>query len=315
MELSQKYLIFSDTNMIKGDSLHYYNLCIKEKISITDNKELPNQKYDLIIDAILGTGFKGELKDPILQYTKWINNQRSLVLSIDLPSGVNANNGKIAQDAVIADVTVTMGHAKVGMMVQPAQSICGDIVPVDIGFPEIFDDLKGMKYRTTNEDLVFDFLKPPSVKTYKHKQGKVLILAGSIGMTGAAILASNSAVRSGAGLVTTFAPKSLSNIYESNIIEGLTVPCEDDGSGYFTENNYNEIEKYFDWADSLLIGPGIGKNESTIKLVKKILSKFEKPLIIDADALNCFIDNFELFKKIKSDFIITPHFGEFSKIN
>jgi len=207
-----------------------------------------------------------------------------------------------------------MGHAKVGMMLQPAKSICEEIKTVDIGFPNIYDKLKGKKFSCSNDDLAFEYLKAPDVSTYKHKQGKVLILAGSEGMTGAAILASKGAIRSGAGLVTTFAPKSLSNVYESNIIEGLTISCQDNNRGYLTENNYSQIEKYFDWADAMLIGPGIGTNPSTLKLVKKIVTEFEKPLVIDADAVNIFVNNLDLFDSIKYEIIITPHYGEFARL-
>lgn len=312
--VNPQIFILLDKKDITGDSLFFYEKCVKENIALTHLIELPKQKYDLIIDALLGTGFKGELRAPILDFTKWINNQKSLVLSIDIPSGVNSNSGNVAENAIIADATVTMGMTKVGMTLEPGKSHCGEVIPVDIGFPDIYNELQGMKYRMVDEDLAYKYLKAPDVNTHKHRQGKVLVIAGSRGMTGAAILASLGAVHSGAGLVTTCAPKSLNNIYETNIIEGLTVSCQDDGKGYFTVKNYDEIEKYFDWADVLLIGPGLGKNESTKKLVIKVVTNFTKPQVIDADGLGCFAGNLELFNKIKSDYIITPHHGELARL-
>ncbi|MBU0528862.1 NAD(P)H-hydrate dehydratase [bacterium] len=309
------YLFIIPTkNEIKGDSLFYYEQCVKKNITLTHSVEPPKQKYDLIIDAILGTGFAEELRAPISDYTKWINNQKSLVLSVDIPSGVNANSGRVAKNAVIADTTVTMGMIKIGMTLEPGKSQCGEIIPVDIGFPDIYNELPGYKYRMADEDLAYKYLKAPNVNTYKHRQGKVLIIAGSCGMTGAAILASLGAIRSGAGLVTTCAPKSLNNIYETNIIEGLTVSCEDDGIGYFTEKNYNAIEKYFGWSDTILIGPGLGEDDLTKELVKKIATNYDKPLVIDADGLRCFAENLALFKEIKSEYIITPHYGELARL-
>ena len=312
--VSPQIFIIPVKNDIKGDSLFFYEKCVKENIALTHLIELPKQKYDLIIDALLGTGFKGELRAPILDFTKWINNEKSLVLSIDIPSGVNSNSGNVAENAIIADATVTMGMTKVGMTLEPGKSHCGEIIPVGIGFPDIYNELPGMKYRMADEDLAYKYLKAPEVNTHKHHQGKVLVVAGSRGMTGAAILASLGAVKSGAGLVTTCAPKSLNNIYETNIIEGLTVSCEDDDKGYFTEKNYDEIEKYFDWADVLLIGPGLAKNESTKKLVIKVVTNFTKPIVIDADGLSCFAENLELFNKIKGDYIVTPHHGELARL-
>jgi NAD(P)H-hydrate epimerase len=312
--LKSKIFIIPNKKDIKGDSLFYYQNCVKENITLKHSIEPPKQKYDLIIDALLGTGFKGKLRAPILDFTKWINNQKSLVLSIDIPSGVNSNNGNIADNAIIADATVTMGMIKVGMMLEPGKSHCGEIIPVGIGFPDIYDELPGMKYRMADEDLAYKYLKAPDINTYKHNQGKVLVLAGSRGMTGAAILASLGTIRSGAGLVTTFAPKSLNNIYETNIVEGLTVTCEDAGQGIFTKNNFEQMEKYFEWSDALLIGPGLGQDESTKELVKKIVTNYTKPIVIDADGLNCFAGNLELFNSIKSAYIITPHYGELGRL-
>lgn len=312
--ITPQLFIIPDKNEIIGDSLFFYEKCVKENIVLTHSINPPKQKFDLIVDALLGTGFKGELRAPILDFTKWINTQKSLVLSIDIPSGVNANSGNIAEYAISADVTVTMGMTKVGMTLEPGKAHCGEIIPVDIGFPDIYDELPGMKYRMVSEDLAYKYLKMPDVNTYKHRQGKVLVIAGSRGMTGAAILASLGAIRSGAGLVTTFAPASLNNIYETNIIEGLTVSCEDNGKGYFTDKNYDEIEKYFDWSNTILIGPGLGQSESTKELVKNIITNYEKPMVIDADGLSCFADNLELFNEIKSDYIITPHYGELAKL-
>jgi NAD(P)H-hydrate epimerase len=312
--LKPNIFIIPDKKEIKGDSLFYFEQCIKENITLKHSIEPPKQKYDLIIDAILGTGFEGKLRNSVLEYAKWINDQNSLVLSIDIPSGVDANNGNIADNAIMADATVTMGMTKVGMTLEQGKSHCGDIIPVDIGFPNNYDELPGLKYRRVDEDLAYIYLKAPDVSTYKHRQGKVLIIAGSSGMTGAAILASLGAIRSGAGLITTCAPKSLNNIYETNIIEGLTVSCEDDGKGYFTEKNYNEIEKYFDWSDTILIGPGLGQNDFTKKLVKMVVTNYDKPLVIDADGLSCFAENMELFKEIKSEYIITPHYGELVRL-
>jgi NAD(P)H-hydrate epimerase len=312
--VSPQIFIIPVKNDIKGDSLFFYEKCVKENIVLTHSINPPNQKYDLIIDAVFGTGFKGELSFPILDFTKWVNSQKSLVLSIDIPSGVKANSGKIAENAIIADATVTMGMIKVGMTLEPGKSHCGEVIPVDIGFPDIYNELPGMKYRMVNEDLAYKYLKAPDVNTYKHHQGKVLVIAGSRGMTGAAILASLGAIRSGTGLVTTCAPKSLNNVYETNIIEGLTVSCEDDGKGYFTEKNYDEIEKHFDWSDTILIGPGLGQNDLTKELVKKIVTNYDKPIVIDAEGLNCFVDNLELFGKIKSNYIITPHYGELARL-
>jgi len=139
-------------------------------------------------------------------------------------------------------------------------------------------------------------------------------LAGSIGMTGAAFLSTMSALRSGAGITKTFAPSSLNAIYEKKITEGMTIPCEDSGNGFFLEENYDTIMNHVEWSDVIIIGPGLGSDSETAKLVLKLVKNINKPIVIDADGFQPFYNNIELFNEIHSKFVITPHLGEFSKI-
>ena len=303
-----------DENEIKGDSFHFYKQCIDSYVEIVKFADLQNKNFNLIIDAILGTGFKGDLHAPISQITKWINQQESFTLSVDIPSGISAVNGAISENAVNADTTVTMGMIKFGMMIEPARSFCGEIITADIGFPNIYNDLEGLKIRIYDDNIAKTYLSPPKKDTYKYRQGKVLLITGSTGLTGAGILAANAAIRSGAGLVKVCVPQSLNNIYESNIIEGMTIACQDDEIGYLRVDNYIEIEKYFKWADCLVIGPGLGLNDSTKNLVKKIIMKIDKPIVIDADAFNVLYDDISILQDISNEFVITPHQGEFSNL-
>jgi NAD(P)H-hydrate epimerase len=133
-------------------------------------------------------------------------------------------------------------------------------------------------------------------------------------MTGAAYLATMAALRSGVGLTITCAPSSLNLVYEEKITEGMTISCEDKERGYFTEENYDEIMAWIDWCDVFSIGPGIGQNTGTARLVEKIVKTIDKPMVIDADGLVPFYNNFDLFNKIKNEFIITPHIGELSNL-
>ncbi len=309
--------IFSLTqpDQIQGDSTYYYDKCVEKNMSIVYDEDLPeNQHYDLIIDALLGTGFHGHLRSPIDAWTRWINQNSDFVISVDIPSGVDADTGAVAGDAVSADITITMDSINTGLVLNPGSEQTGEVIPVDIGFPDIYDKLTGFAWNLFEHSLCKIWLKPPPLNTYKHRQGKVLIIAGSKGMTGAASLATHGALRSGAGLTVTCAPASLNIIYETNILEGMTLSCPDDDRGYFTEDNYTDIECMFDWADVILIGPGLGGNESTIKLVGKIISSVEVPLVLDADALRVFVNNKDLINDIKTPFVLTPHYGEFAML-
>ena len=130
-------------------------------------------------------------------------------------------------------------------------------------------------------------------------------------MTGAAFLSSMGALRSGAGLVKVFAPESLSEIYEKKITEGITVSCEDEGEGYFQVKNFEIIMDQVEWADAVLIGPGLGTNKETIDLLTMIYENINKPLVVDADGLNPFYKNRDLLKKLQC--VLTPHHGEIGR--
>ncbi len=314
---SYKITLFSipKADEVSGDAKHFYQLCLDSNLPIFHKTTPPKtDEYDLVIDALLGTGFQGEIRPPVVEWTKWVKQCSGKILAVDAPSGVNADTGTAADGAVIADVTVTMGKPKTGLRFNPGSHHSGTVVPVEIGFPDIDDQLTGYRWSDFNEALCYRWLKPPAVDTYKHKQGKVLILAGSTGMTGAAALATYGALRSGAGLTVTCAPASLNETYETNIIEGMTLSCPDEGKGYLSESNFSDMKCMFEWADVLLIGPGLGGNESTVGLVEKLVKTLTIPMIIDADALRIFVHHHDLFDQINSDYVLTPHYGELAAI-
>ncbi|MBT3479422.1 MAG: NAD(P)H-hydrate dehydratase [Candidatus Marinimicrobia bacterium] len=302
-------------NEVKGDSKIYHEQCNEAGITIIYNALLPTTKpkFDLMIDGLLGTGFIGKIREELFPWVDWLNNCCETV-SIDIPSGVDANSGVVDSHAVNANHTITMGFSKVGMMIEPGKSYSGRIHPVDIGFPNIVSDLDGRKWSAISQEEIQTIIKPLHKSTYKHIQGKVLLIAGSKGMTGAAYLSTMAALRSGAGLTITCAPASLNSIYEEKITEGMTVPCEDNGRGYLSKENYNEIMKWVEWCDVVAIGPGLGNNSGTADLVEKLVQAVEKPMVIDADGLRPFYNNMDLFNQIKNEFVITPHLGEMSQL-
>ena len=232
-------------------------------------------------------------------------------ISVDIPSGLNANNGLASPIAVIANSTITFGYSKIGLYLADGMDYAGEIKVVDIGFPKAaLDDTGGIECSLFKSTEVEEILVKVPSNTYKQDRGKVLIIAGSIGMTGAAVLSTYGALRSGAGVSITVCPSSLSNIYEKFILEGMTFSCEDDGKGYLSIHNYDKIMEKVEWADSLVIGPGLGLDEETIQLVKELISTINKPIVLDADGLACF----NQITGSLDNLVITPHLGEFSKI-
>ena len=302
---------------ITGDAKYFLELCNNGNIQIEFSGDLLDESYrcDLIIDALLGTGVRGPVKESMIPWIKWINAKKCIVLSVDIPTGLQADSGIAEPVGVRANFTITMGYAKLGLAMRQGPFLAGDIYIEDIGFPdEGINKISGLSWNKVLDKSISSFLQPLEINTHKYKQGNVLVIAGSKGMTGAAALCSYGSLRVGTGLVIAAAPSSLNNIYEKKITEGMTITCEDENRGCFSSKNCEEIIQRFDWADAIAIGPGLGPNEETIKFIEILISAANKPLVIDADGLRPFIGNHKLFEEITVPFVITPHYGEFCRL-
>lgn len=150
--------------------------------------------------------------------------------------------------------------------------------------------------------------------THKGDYGHVLIAAGSIGMTGAAYLASEAALLTGSGLVTCAIPKSLNSIMARKLTEVMTLPVEDKGRGYFLASGYSKIKKFSEKIDAVAIGPGISTRNETKRLIKKLISSINAPIVLDADGINCIADDPRILKKARKSVVITPHPGEMARL-
>jgi len=315
IEYNVQILCIVDENEIKNDAAHFHQKCKELGIPIAYNPKVPFESGpDLIIDAILGTGTKGELRKDISKWSQWVNKLNCSILSVDCPTGLDGNIGSASQDTIKASTTVTVGYSKLGLHLNQGPEFSGKVKVVDIGFPDVVNDLDGFNWSTFEQKVLSDGLPKIHNDTYKHKQGKVLIVAGSKGMTGAAVLSTFGALRSGAGLTVTCAPRSIEDIYEKTIMEGMTLGCPDKGFGYFIEESYENISSKFDWCDVVIVGPGLGENDATKRLVEKVILNSPKPLVIDADAFRVFDGKTELFEQVNVPFIITPHEGEFCRL-
>ena len=301
---------------ISGEGLKYFLECKEKGVLISFDLEKQNSHFpDLIIDGLFGTGLSRAIRPKIFKYIQWVNQSNSKVLAIDIPSGLNGDTGEVSSIAVKADKTITFGYPKLGMILKKGPKYCGQIIEKDIGFPEITDtELGGINWINFSEEKCKEILKKPELDSHKYTSGKVLIIAGSKGMTGAAILSTSAALRSGAGLTITTTPSSLNYIYETNLIEGITFSLPDENKGYLDISHYDSIMEKVEWADSVLVGPGLGRNKSTQLLIKKLVESIAKPLILDADGLFPYSDSLNELSNRQTPLIITPHFGEFSRL-
>lgn len=265
---------------------------------------------DICVDAIFGIGLKTPLKE---HYHDLINLLNSVVykmkIAVDIPSGLFADNPLINSGVFQSDITVTFGAPKIAHIISPARSFVGKLIVKNIGFPKelLYND--ALKINLITKEYVNKSL-PQRVRYYhKNDFGHVVTFTGSKGKSGASILAAQSALKSGAGLVTSVVPQEINDIIESSLIEVMTSPVDLSD----IENSFNHVSDLFIKADVILCGCGIGVSDDARAFLKKILSLEEKIIVLDADALNIISDDLSIINS-KNQYVFTPHMGEMCRL-
>ncbi len=267
--------------------------------------------YDIIVDAIFGTGMYGEVDDETFALINSINNSGKYVLSVDIPSGIAADTGEICGICVKATKTVTFAAYKQGMFLFPGCDYCGEIVVWDICTPESI--LENINKFCTDSNFVKQNLKKRENNTQKGDYGKILIIGGRAGMTGAPSMAAEAALKTGAGLVTVGICSSLNPILEIKLTEAMTCPLPE-CDGHLSADAANTVKKLIKKCDSVLFGPGIGTNDDIYIILKEVMENCSVPLIIDADGLNVLAKHPELLERCSCNLIFTPHEVEMSRL-
>jgi hydroxyethylthiazole kinase-like uncharacterized protein yjeF len=265
-----------------------------------------------IVDAILGTGFSGEPRDPAGSAIEAINRagEQAAVVACDVPSGVDASTGEIAGVAVLARATATFHAAKPGLWVAPGKASAGEVRVIDIGIPPggPVDPHAGLI-----ADRVTDGVPRRGRESTKFAAGSVLVCGGSTGLTGAPSMASDSAMRSGAGYVTAFVPASLNVIFEVRLLEVMTVPLPDQGGTLGPEGAQTVLDRS-ERADSLVLGPGLGRQPGAFGLARSLARAAPLPLLLDADGLNAHAGALSSLAERSAATVITPHAGELARL-
>lgn len=269
----------------------------------------------VVIDAIFGTGLSKPVVGPVSEIIRLINGTDVPVISVDIPSGISSDNGRIIGEAVKADATVTFGLPKIGHYIHPGAEYTGRLFVEDIGFPRELTNSDSIT--TTIASRQDAALLLPERPCFSHKgvYGHVLILAGSRGKTGAAIMAARACMRAGAGMVTIGVPEGIAGIVQSVVAEEMVLPLPDDGSGAFGDAALEIVLSFIAGkVDVCAIGPGIGVTTGTKRLVSGLVSVSTVPLVVDADGVNALQGNAAILKRAKSPVILTPHIGEMSRL-
>lgn len=302
-----------------GDCSIAYRALAKSRYPI---KKLDNSNWDLlsydlehadlIIDGLLGTGIQGPLREPMGKMIQLINKQkRGTILSIDIPSGVNADNGEVVGIAVEADVTVTFAYPKWGQYLFPGASYCGELLIRDISIPSwVGKELKLSSYLLQEEQVSRNI---PKRRRHSHKgsYGHVLIISGCESYIGAPGLAAMGAIRSGSGMVTLAIPESIQAMVAGNVQEAVYWLWPET-KGSFAEDSWKVLSDRKGSYDFVVVGPGIGL-AAGVEWLQAVIRNSSGPLLLDADALNLLSKDLSIIKG-RQDVILTPHPGEMARM-
>lgn len=310
--------LVGEKESLRGDAKIQFSILEKMDVSfffITDIGDLNRlNPGDVLIDALLGTGTSGQIQGLLPSVIEWINKQSSPVISVDIPSGIHSDTGACLGACVRACRTVTLAEWKRGLVLFPGKGCAGNVQVVDIGIPGSIVQHFPCKTYYLEEKDIRNWLPERVAHAHKGHFGKVLVLAGSTGMTGAASLTSLACLRAGAGLVLLGIPRSLNPILEVKLTEVMTRPLPETSEGTLSLTAESEIREWLEWADVLAIGPGLSRNPETAELVRRIVMNTSLPIVLDADGLNAFEGQSVLFQKRKGFLILTPHPGELARL-
>ncbi len=308
-----------ETSMTEDTALQR-QIC--ENLGLKVSRYFQNDEYTVIVDAIFGIGLSRPVEGHYADVIRWVNAQKAQVVSVDMPSGVSADDGRVCNVCVNADLTVTFACRKIGQILYPGAKYCGRLVCRDIGisadrwFCTAADCCGDRTGRITDTVPVFTYTEQdlgllPQREAYSNKgtYGKVLLIAGSEEMNGAALLAARAAFRSGCGMVRIFTPECNRAVLQTGIPEAMVSVWRPDEP---EETVKKRLADALAWSDVAGIGPGLGTSPMAACLLDFVLEHFEKPLVIDADGLNLLAKRQDAVQR--SNVILTPHIGEMARL-
>lgn len=270
-------------------------------------------RYDFLIDALLGTGVRGALQGLLAQLVQHMNRSALPIIAVDLPTGMNADTGAVEGPCIRAQMTVTFGARKQGLLFSPAREHVGELHVADIGFPAIaYEIAAGQTYLLHGESMSH-WLPARANDAFKNRVGQILVIAGSRGFGGAARLTATAALRAGTGLVVLAAPESLLAAIESSTAEVIKLPLPEH-EGAVASNAIAALDERLAWANVVALGPGLGTSSAAKELVTHVLRTFTGIVVLDADGVNVLAGESETLRASTSRIILTPHPGELKRL-
>ncbi|MFZ5647516.1 MAG: NAD(P)H-hydrate dehydratase [Bacillota bacterium] len=317
-----KVLLLESPEKITGDAAT--NLAIWQKMgqkvyTVTQKDDFNAVRFflvrtDIIVDAIYGTGFKGRVRDYAGRIIEAINACRKTVIAVDVPSGLEADTGNVNGPCIRANLTVTFGLPKIGLLLEPGAGYVGELKVGEISLPPALLEDEQLRFNLLDKELVRSWLPFRPNSSHKGDYGRVLVIAGSRGMAGAACLAAEAAYRAGAGLVTLVVPQAVYNPVAAKLTEVMVVPVSDTGEGTLSREALTVVRDMLDMADVLALGPGISGKAETQEAVREIVDLSNIPTVLDADGLNALAGQTDILKRARVPMVLTPHPGEMGRL-
>lgn len=302
------------------DALTNYEILSKmdadiEDISCAADIELLKYKImscDTVVDAILGTGVRGAVVGLAAEVIDCINSHARHVLSVDIPSGVNGDDGSVSGSAVKADICVTFAAYKTGMLCFPGADYTGKVYVENISIPEYI--MRDVGIEVIDSAAAKKMMPNRKSDSHKGDYGKLFIVGSCRGMTGAPAMAAEAALKCGMGLVTVGVPESLNGILELKLTEAMTLPLPE-ADGAISEEAANIITEKAAACDALVFGPGLGRSPAAAGLLRRLLRASKIPVLIDADGLYALSEDLGMMADCACALVLTPHEAEFSRLS
>jgi hydroxyethylthiazole kinase-like uncharacterized protein yjeF len=296
-------LLPDKVEMVDADPAHWPGL-------FTERAE----EVDVVVDALFGTGITPPLRGPHVDLIRAVNDSGVKCVAVDIPSGVSGDDGTVDPVAVGADVTITVGLPKKGLLLAPGRDFAGDIEVVDIGFPEEICERNSDEVHWLPRREYLDLLPPRPGTTHKYRSGTVGVLAGSRAFGGAAHLAGMGALRSGAGLVTVGVPGCLETATRVLLPEAVTMVLPETDAGTVAPLDEAVADQLSENNHALAVGPGLGSDPATDAWLTGWLGKLDLPMVLDADGLGAFARTDTLLSFATDQVVLTPHAGELARL-
>ncbi|MEW6267634.1 MAG: NAD(P)H-hydrate dehydratase [Thermodesulfobacteriota bacterium] len=315
-----RVFLLGEREQVKGDARINLEAALKmglEVIEIQAEAQLERLDLtgcDLIVDAVFGIGLSSEPKGIHRGAIEAMNRSGTPVVAVDVPSGLDADTGRSLGLCVRADMTVTFGLPKAGLLLPPGEELAGRLEIVDIGIPPHVLAEADPGKELILEDNLRGLLRPRARDSHKGTYGHALIVAGSTGKTGAAAMAALTAARTGAGLVTLAVPAGLNPILEVKITEAMTEPLPEDEPGFLAAAAADRVLELAQDKSVLALGPGLGTKPGAVALVRRLVTEAGPPLVIDADGLNALAGAADLLRQARRETVLTPHPGEMARL-